>query len=159
MTNIRPAPNHFEAQLFAAIARSNDKTAEKIPSKLKSKLYSKAQLCRDEAYKTPGFAQAVISAGEDYGAFVELHEDNYLAICKQYAYCSNKLEPIQLASSDTEDTQLPVIARIQDCVRNTAAENSFKIEQFSNDIDFKAAGEVIKAYTDNLFIYENDSGK
>jgi hypothetical protein len=150
------SPNYFEARLAAAIARSDELPGTGNSSvAAKAKLYSKNQLCRDEAYKKPGFAQAAISAGIEYGAFVEIEEVKYLEICKQFAYTPEDIPNLQLIRKEelkNNGSQLPkimILANEYSCEANIQPEQGF-----DKPIDFKAAGDTIKAYTQNLFIVD-----
>jgi hypothetical protein len=143
------SPDYFEACITASIAKESRKAEGSEELEKSLKLYSKAQICRDEAYKKPGYAMALIAAGKDYGAYIELHEEVYSEINKEFNHEVTHSEIDREKKEEYADLGLPEID-IHSLENKGTTPESVILGKFQFIIDLDAAKEEISKHTTNL---------
>lgn len=139
------SPDYFEACLASSIS----KEIKKSDNLENLKLYSKAQICRDEAYRKAGYAAALINAATDYGAYIELSEKIYNDINKEFSYT---VEPNKTNVEKTEEYADLGLLKIE---VYSPEDKSYLPEivmrsKFQRPLDFTAAKQEISTHIKNI---------
>lgn len=144
------SPDYFEACLASSISKEIKK-AVNIEEIENLKLYSKAQICRDEAYKKPGYAEAIIKAGIDYGAYIELSEETYNAINREFKHTPDPDKLVAEKKEEYADLGLPKI-EVYSLKNKNELPEIIMLGKFQSPIDFNAAKQEISKHIKNTLV-------